>query len=123
MKHLIRISILTILLLTTGCAHTVKALTPLPIGAVDRVDADANQALQTVHAFLASVSASPATLTPTQLRILDTANKAANTADLAEIAYHKAGGGNASILNAAVAAAESALTTVQASLTASATGK
>lgn len=111
---------LLVAVLLTGCVHPT-AVKPLPTGAVDRVDADANQALQTVHAFLASVSASPHTLTPAQLRALDTANKAANAAFLAEQAYHNAGGGNASVLNAAVSAAESALTTLQTSISKSAT--
>lgn len=102
-----------------GCAHTVTAPPP---GAVNAIDGNANLVLQPIHAFLLSVStdvqSGKLTLTATQREVLDTANKAANTADAAEIAYHNGGGGDASVLNAALAAVQSAFAAVQASLAA-----
>jgi hypothetical protein len=114
------------LALLAGCAHP-GAVAPLPAGAVDQTDAAANQALQTIHAFLAKVSADvqagAIAPSPTQRAALDTANKALNAASLAEQAYHSSGGGSASVLAAALASAESAFSTVQTSLVASATAK
>ena len=114
------------LVLLAGCVHS-GMVAPLPAGAVDQTDATANQTLQTIHAFLAKVSADvqSGAIAPsaTQRAALDTANKALNTASLAEQAYHSSGGGSASVLTAALTAAESAFSTVQTSLVASATAK
>jgi hypothetical protein len=115
---LIYITMALTLSLATGCLPKVVQ-TPAP-GAVDTTDSIANQTLQTLYAFQAKVStdvqSGAVALTPAQRSALDTANKALNTAVLAEQAYHNAGGGDASILNAAVTAAQSAFTTVQGSL-------
>jgi hypothetical protein len=109
----------------TGCK--IGAATPPPppaAGAADAVDSHANQVLQTIHAFLAKVSADvlsgAITLTQAQRNILDTANKATNAADIAEQAYHAAGGlaggGNQAVLNSTLTSAQSAFNTAQASI-------
>ena len=109
-----------------GCVHPgaatvpANATAPLPAGAVDQVDATANKDLQAAHAFLATVASDvqsgKVTLSADQLRILDDADQAVNVASTAEKAYHNGGGGDASVLNAALAAAMKAFTAVQSSI-------
>lgn len=122
---ILRLALLTSsLILAIGCVHPVAAPANLPAGAVDWTDANANEALYPIHQFLlrwdTDIAAGKVQLTPSQLDGLNIANKAVNVADLAEKAYHNAGGGDAAILNAAVAASEAAYNTIQASLAAAA---
>lgn len=118
----ITIGLLSLAVVLTGCTRPVTAAAPppLPIGAVDQVDAKANQTLQAVHAFLGSIAndvqSGKLQLTQAQRTIIDDADRAANVADAAEIAYHNGGGGDASVLNAALASAQKAFTAVQSAL-------
>jgi hypothetical protein len=108
-------------LTVSGCAlKTAKVAAPLPIGAVDPVDANANETLQAAHAFAllitTDVQSGKLTLTASQRSVVNKLNLALNTADAAEIAYHKAGGGSASVLDASLTAATNALLQVQTAL-------
>lgn len=110
----IRTSIaLIIVLCLAGCHIAAPTPATAPTGAVDSIDAAANLTLQPAHAFALSVTTSVQSgklqLTQAQLNALNALNGALNVADAAEIAYHNAGGGNASTLNATVAAVNSAL--------------
>jgi len=109
---------LCFLLFLLASCHATSPTPPLaPTGAVNSTDAAANLALQPAHAFAASLSASVQSgklqLTQAQLNTLNALNAALNTADAAEIAYHDAGGGDASTLNAAVVAVTTAFTNAQ----------
>jgi len=110
--------------LVAGCA--VKANAPLPAGAVDAVDANANLILQPAHAFALDVStailsADPAQhieLTAAQKNVVLDLNKALNIADKAEIAYHaSATPDGAALLKSSVAAVQTALVAAQAAIT------
>lgn len=100
-----------------GC-HVSAVAPPPPPGAVDSIDGNAYKVLAPIHAFAASVSASVHSgklqLTQTQLDSLNALNGALNVADAAEIAYHNAGGGDASALNAGLAAAQASWLNAQA---------
>jgi len=103
-----KLALLAVLILA-GCHVTAAPPPAPPVGAVDSIDAAANTALQPAHAFALSISTSIQSgklqLTQAQLDAMNALNGLLNAADLAEQAYHKAGGGDASALNAAVAAA------------------
>ncbi len=83
-----------------GCGHLVTASTPppLPAGAVNQIDADANSLLQAAHAFASRItsavqSTDPSVhieLTDVQKNLLIQLNIALNTADPLEQAYHNA---------------------------------
>ena len=110
-------------ILISGCGRTATASAPQAapaIGAVDQVDQKANQDLQAIHAFLATVAdnirVGQLVLSSDQVKIVDNADRAANVAQAAERAYHAGGGGDASVLNAAMAAAQSAFSAVQSTL-------
>lgn len=89
-----KILLLSLCLILTAC--NVKP-GPLPGGAVDSVDANANEILQPAHAFALTLSNAVLStdpnvhieLTAAQKSVLVTLNKSLNVADALEIAYHK----------------------------------
>lgn len=94
MKDVIKWIVLGTVLAFTGCMHNATHTSPATLapGAADATDANANQTLQTLHAFAAGLSTSiqngTLSLTATQRSAVDTMNKVLNTADLAEQTYH-----------------------------------
>lgn len=104
-----------------GCARAAAGpQPPPPVGSVDVVDAHANQILQAAHAFMhdlsTDVQSGKLQLSDALRQQVNKVNHALNVADAAEQGYHNAGGGDAAALNAAVAAAEAALTPLQGAL-------
>ena len=104
---------------TVGC-KTVTA--KLPVGAVDTVDATANEILQPAHAFALTItnavlSTDPNVhieLTAAQKAILVDLNKSINIADTLEIAYHAhPTAANATVLQAATATVQTNLSAAQ----------
>lgn len=81
------------LTLIVGCKLNTG---PLPAGAVDSIDATANEILQPAHAFALTISTAVLStdpnvhveLTPAQKNVLLILNKSLNVADKLEIAYH-----------------------------------
>jgi hypothetical protein len=107
----------------TGCAPKQPVMATLPAGAINQVDAQANRALQTVHAFMknttADVQAGKIRISAAQLQAIVDVNTALNAADLAEQAYHNSGGTtDATALNNAVSAAQAKFQAAQTALAA-----
>ena len=120
-KILFPFIVVSMLAFTVGCATKAN----LPTGAVDSVDANANEILQPAHAFAAALTAAVQstdpnvhiTLTATQLTALEDLNKALNFADPLEQAYHALpNAANANALKAASATVSTDLSTVESGL-------
>lgn len=89
--------VLSLVCIFAGC-KAVNAPAPLPIGAKDAIDANANEVLQAAHAFAAEISTDIQTtdparhieLTSTQKKVFETLNRSINLAAVAEQSYHQA---------------------------------
>jgi hypothetical protein len=127
-KVLFSLFAISLLSLLAGCATQAT----LPTGAVDSVDANANEILQPAHAFAVTITAAVQStdpnvhieLSPAQKTALIDLNKALNLADALEIAYHGTPtAANANALKAAAANVSTAFGTVQSTLGATLTAK
>lgn len=111
--------------LMAGC-KAVNA--PLPAGAVDAIDANANEILQPAHAFAQTITAAVQStdpnvhieLTAAQKGILIALNKSLNVADTLEIAYHaNPVAANAGALTSAFQTVQTNLVSAQSTITVS----
>ena len=80
-----------------GCAHRVTAAAPapLPVGAVDQIDATSNRVLQAAHGFAnrvtVDVMSGKVQLSAGQRSAMGKLNSVLNIADKMEIDYHECG--------------------------------
>lgn len=112
--------------LTVAIDGCKTANTPLPAGAADSVDANANEILQPAHAFALTLSNAVLStdpnvhieLTAAQKNVLIVLNKSLNIADALEIAYHGAPTpANANALQSASKTVEQNLASAQSIIT------
>jgi hypothetical protein len=108
-------------LTAVGCAKKTTTATPPPPGAINSTDATINEALQPIHAFVASMvsqsNAGTVTLTANQKALLNKLVTDVNAADTLYQAWHAAGGaGSTTQINAAITTAQGDQTALNAAI-------